>query len=128
MMVDDRVTIIPGEVLLGRKVKEEKQWKLRPGTTSSLVLASHLQSLFIMKIMIMMIMMMMMMVTMVYTSASQHLKLISLRVFIVMFLPSFTIVFKIFPQISRCLIVSKHAILQSKLKRATIQMNLILSL
>ena len=37
-------TIIPGGVLMDRKVREEKRQKLRLGTKSSLVLASHLQS------------------------------------------------------------------------------------
>ena len=46
-MIKKRVTmmtIIPGEVLMDMKEKEEKQQKLRPGRTSSLVLASHLTS------------------------------------------------------------------------------------
>ena len=34
--------IIPGEVLMDMKEREEKQQKLRPGRTSSLVLALHL--------------------------------------------------------------------------------------
>ena len=33
---------IPGEVLMDMKEREEKQQKLRPGRTSSLVLALHL--------------------------------------------------------------------------------------
>ena len=57
-MIKKRVTmmtIIPGEVLMDMKEKEEKRQKLRSERTSNLVLASHLLSLLMMRGMIMII-------------------------------------------------------------------------